>query len=98
MKAEEGKKKSNTAVEKTPGQKNSKGRLSYMDQREYDQIEEIIAAEETQVEELQKKMELPEIVSNPDELAHCWQKLEAAQAEVERLYHRWDELEGKKSG
>ncbi len=45
-----------------------------MDQREYDQIEEIIAAEENRVEQLQKKMELPEIVSNPEELAQCWQE------------------------
>ncbi|NOR23502.1 MAG: ATP-binding cassette domain-containing protein [Desulforhopalus sp.] len=97
-KAEDGKKKSIPKVEKTSAQKNSKGRLSYMDQREYDQIEDTIAAEESLVEELQKKMELPEIVSNPGELAQCWQKLEVAQAEVERLYHRWDELEGKKSG
>jgi len=97
-KAEESKKKSNQKVEKTSAQKKSKGRLSYMDQREYDQIEDTIATEESLVEELQKKMELPEIVSNPGELAQCWQKLEVAQAEVERLYHRWDELEGKKSG
>lgn len=75
-----------------------KGRLSYMDQREYDQIEEKLGAAESLVEELQKKMELPEIVSNPAELDECWQKLEAAQKEVDALYQRWDELETKKGG
>jgi len=100
-KAEEGRKKNNeksAKVDKNPSPKSMKGRLSYMDQREYDQIEEIILTEEERVEELQKKMELPEIVSNPEELNLCWQSLEAAQAEVERLYKRWDELEDKKNG
>lgn len=75
-----------------------KGRLSYMDQREYDQIEDTIATEEQRVEELQKKMESPEVVSDPDALAECWQELEATQEKVEQLFSRWDELEEKKSG
>ncbi len=93
-------KKNGKTVEaaKSSGRNIGPGRLSYLDQREYDQIEEIIAAEDERVEQLQKQMELPEIVSNPDELARCWRELEAAQAEVERLYDRWDELEAKKNG
>ncbi len=98
VKPEESKKKNTAQAEKSPTQKKSSGRLSYMDQREYDQIEEAIATEERRVELLQDRMALPEIVSNPDELAECWQELQEAQAEVERLYDRWDELEGKKNG
>jgi ATP-binding cassette subfamily F protein uup len=97
-KAEESTKKGSVKGGQEPAEKKNNGRLSYMDQREYDQIEEIIAVEEERVELLQKKMELPEIVSNPDGLAQCWQELEATQAKVEQLYNRWDELEGKKSG
>lgn len=97
-KSDANRKKNNAKVAKAAAQKSSKGRLSYMDQREYDQIEEIIAAEDKRVELLQKKMALPEIISSPDELAQCWQELEMAQAEVERLYSRWDQLEGKKNG
>jgi len=92
----ENRKKDNVKYEKAPAIKNNKGRLSYMDQREYDQIEEKIAAQESRVEQLHNKMELPEIVSNPEQLTLCWQELEEAKAEVERLYNRWDELEGKK--
>ena len=95
---EDGRGKSSSAAVKPAAPKKGQGRLSYMDQREYDQIEETIATEEVRVEELQKKMEEPEIVSDPTELARCWQELEAAQVEVERLYNRWDELEEKKSG
>jgi len=97
-KPDESKKKIEAQAEKAPAQKKSSGRLSYMDQREYDQIEEAIATEESRVELLQDRMALPEIVSNPDELAECWQELQEAQAEVERLYDRWDELEEKKNG
>lgn len=98
VKAEESAKKASVKGGQEPTEKKSNGRLSYMDQREYDQIEETIAAEEERVELLQNKMEMPDIVSDPDGLAQCWQELEATQAKVEQLYNRWDELEGKKSG
>ncbi|MEK6201071.1 MAG: ATP-binding cassette domain-containing protein, partial [Desulfobulbaceae bacterium] len=95
---EESKSKANAKKVKAAEPKKSKGRLSYMDQREYDQIEEKIGNEESRVEGLQARMELPEVVSAPQELARCWKELEEAQAEVERLYNRWDELEEKKGG
>jgi len=97
-KVEESVKKGSVKGGQEPVEKKSNGRLSYMDQREYDQIEETIAAEEERVELLQKEMESPEIVSSPEGLAECWQELETTQAKVEQLYNRWDELEGKKSG
>jgi ATP-binding cassette subfamily F protein uup len=81
----------------TPAPK-KKVKLSYMDQREYDQIEETIQEAELMVEELQQRMELPEVASNPVAAAQCWEELEGAQKEVERLYTRWDELEAKKAG
>lgn len=69
-----------------------------MDQREYDQIEERIMEAETRVEELQQRMALPEVVTNPEEAAQCWQELDRTQSEVELLYSRWDELEELKNG
>ncbi len=79
-----------------PKAKKISGRLSYMDQREYDQIEEKISEAEALVDKLQLKMALPDVVADADQLAACWQELEGAQAEVEQLYNRWDELEEKK--
>jgi ATP-binding cassette subfamily F protein uup len=70
-----------------------KGRLSYLDQREYEQMEDKISILENRIEELQRKMELPAIVSDSVKLGECWQELEITQAEVEKLYVRWDELE-----
>ncbi len=74
-----------------------KGRLSYLDGREYDQMEDRITKLEEQVEALERKMTLPEIVSDSVQLAECWQKLEATRGEVEKLYNRWDELEALKN-
>ncbi|TKB08578.1 ABC-F family ATP-binding cassette domain-containing protein [Desulforhopalus sp. IMCC35007] len=88
------------AMKKTvPAQAQKKsGRLSYIDQREYDQIEENIAVGEQRVGELQAKMESPEVVSDSEKLSACWAELETAQEEVEKLYERWDELEAKIEG
>lgn len=74
------------------------GKLSYMDQREYDQIEDQIAETELRVSGLQEKMDTPEVVSDSKELAATWAELEVAQGEVEKLYSRWDELEAKLEG
>lgn len=82
--------------EKQPAKK--KGKLSYMDQREYDQMEEKILDAEMRLEELQQKMALPEIVSSPSDAAACWEELEQTQIIVDTLYSRWDELEEKKNG
>ncbi len=96
-KSETGKKKPLAQAGKSVSPK-KKGRLSYLDQREYDQIEERISTADARVEELQQKMELPEVTGDPARLDECWQELERAQGEVEQLYSRWDELEEKLSG
>jgi ATP-binding cassette subfamily F protein uup len=78
--------------------KKKAGKLSYMEQREYEQMEERISAAEIIQEELQQTMELPETVADPAQLAECWQGLEEIRHEIEGLYARWQELEEKKSG
>ena len=85
-------------VERKPEKKSGKraGKLSYMDQREYEQIEEKIQEAEEEHERLQVLMELPETVSDPEKLERVWGDLEVAQQRVEQLYDRWDELEEKK--
>ncbi len=72
------------------------GKLSYMDQREYDQIEEKIMEGEEEQERLQTLMDSPETVSDPQLLESVWAEVELAKKEVEELYARWDELEEKK--
>lgn len=72
------------------------GRLSYLDQREYDQLEGKIETAETLQEQLEEQIADPLFASDPEKLAECWQKLEKVKKDVESLYNRWDELERKK--
>ena len=74
------------------------GRLSYLDQIEYDQMEEKILAGEQACEELEKKIEDPALASDPGKLQAVWEQLDQARKQVEQLYLRWDELERKKMG
>ena len=71
-------------------------RLSYLEQREYDQMEDQIAAAELTQEELEQTMELSETIADPARLTECWQNLENIREEIDRLYVRWAELEEKK--
>ncbi len=80
--------------EKKPRQ----GRLSYLDQREYDRMEETILAREEEHEELLRRMQDPGIQADADTLQECWQQSQALEQEIEKLYERWQELEQKKAG
>jgi ABC transport system ATP-binding/permease protein len=70
-------------------------RLSYRDRREWEEMEgRILAAEESLAAE-QRAVADPVVATDAAALAERWQRLEAARAEVEGLYARWAELEGK---
>jgi ATP-binding cassette subfamily F protein uup len=85
------KKKESTA----PKQKKS-GRLSYLDQREYELMDEkIMEAEETR-DRLEKRINDPALAAEPEKLQKTWLELEQARNRVDLLYDRWDELEEKK--
>ena len=75
-----------------------RGRLSYMDQREYDQMEEKISAAENRQQELEELMQTQQTAGNPEKLQQCWQELESLQQEITRLYSRWEELETIRDG
>ncbi len=82
---------------KRPSDKNRKpGRLSYLDQIEYDQMEEKILAGEQRCEEFERQIEEPALATDPLKLQSVWEQLDQARREVEHLYARWDELEQKK--
>ena len=71
----------------------SKKRLSYLDSREWESMEQKILVAEQELEK--KKTAVQEAASDASRLPVCYQEMLAAQAEVERLYARWAELEGK---
>ena len=85
------------AKQKKPvGENRKPGRLSYIDQREYDQMEEKILGSEQLCEELERQIEDPALAADPVRLQAVWAQLDEARQEVDRLYLRWDELEQKK--
>lgn len=86
------------AVAASPDRKKKLGKLSYLDQREYDQIEERIVEAEDEQGRLQALMEAPETVSDPERLHECWVALADVEGRVTQLYDRWHELEARKNG
>ncbi|HBR51434.1 MAG TPA: ABC transporter ATP-binding protein [Nitrospira sp.] len=71
--------------------------LSYKEQKEWDQIEARILKAEERVGICQASADDPSIASSAVELQERHTALHAAQAEVERLYARWTELEEKRA-
>lgn len=70
----------------------SKRKLTYKDQRELDGMEGAIARAEAEAARLSALVHDPAHASNAIALAESCAQLEAAQAEIERLYARWAEL------
>lgn len=86
------------AARDKPAAKAKPGKLSYMDQREYDQMEATILAAESRLGELEALMASPEVVTNPSQLQRYWQEQHELQTTTEQLYDRWDELERLRQG
>lgn len=71
--------------------------LSYNEQREWDQIETSILTAEAVFEACQAAVNDPAIVASAEELQERYATLHTAEAEVERLYARWAELDEKRT-
>ena len=70
-------------------------RLGYLEQREWEAMEDAILDAEGAVERCRLAAEDPAIASDPAALQERYAALDAARAEVDRLYARWAELEAK---
>jgi len=73
-------------------------RLSYLEQREYEQMEQLVEAAEERLAEARRRADDPTIATDAAALQQRFAELAAAQAEVDRLYARWGELEAKVTG
>jgi len=74
----------------------AKTRLSYLEAREYADIEERVAKAEELLQGKRVQLEDPAIASDGPRLLSAHAELEEAQARVDELYRRWSELEKKK--
>jgi ABC transport system ATP-binding/permease protein len=81
------------SVRPSPGKK----KLSYLEAREYDSIEQRVADAEHLLQAKREQLEDPQIVSDAPRLVIANAEMEAAQANVDALYARWAELEKKKT-
>jgi ATP-binding cassette subfamily F protein uup len=73
-------------------------KLSYLDQREWDEMEGRILEAEERLEACRAAAADPAVAADHVALAARLEALGVAQAEVDRLYARWAELEGKAGG
>jgi ATP-binding cassette subfamily F protein uup len=73
-------------------------KLSFIEKREWDQIEERVLEAEEALRRAQEELQNPEGISNPAVMHARHDALLAAQAESDRLYARWAELESKLAG
>ncbi len=74
----------------------AKKKLSYLEQREWEQMEERILEAETELERFQSALQSPEVASNGVELQLTYERMQTAQTRVDELYARWSELEAKR--
>ena len=72
-------------------------KLSYMEQRELDQMEKKVEKLEEKVEETKEKMAAPEVLSDHKKLRELGDALEKDETELADLYERWQILEEKSS-
>ncbi|MEQ1627681.1 MAG: ABC-F family ATP-binding cassette domain-containing protein [Nitrospira sp.] len=80
-----------------PKPKQARKGLSHSEQKEWDKIEGLIVKAEAAVTACQAATEDPAVTSDAAALQARYTALAEAQTNVERLYARWTELEGKRT-
>jgi ABC transport system ATP-binding/permease protein len=73
----------------------AKKKLTYMEQRELEQIEAKIHTAEEDLAAWQKKMDDPKVLADRDKLHEVCAAVDEAQKKVTALYSRWEELEAR---
>ena len=73
-------------------------RLSYMEKREWEQMEKRIAEAEEVLEHWRAEVEHPKVRIDPVRLKQAFEQMSSAQGLVDQLYERWAELERIQNG
>ncbi|MGE3262046.1 MAG: ABC-F family ATP-binding cassette domain-containing protein [Bacteriovoracia bacterium] len=93
---EPGKKEKEKSGKKTESAPNEKRKLTHKEQRELDGMEELIAKTEARLAGLTEESTKPEFAANAKKLQEITAGMSVVQAELQRLYARWSELEALK--
>jgi len=86
---------SQTSRQPTTDNRQRAKRLSYLEQREFDSLEQTLLEAEEHLADARRAAEDPSIATDSDALQQRFTELRQAEAEVDRLYRRWSELEAK---
>ncbi len=73
----------------------AKKKLSYLEAREFDSMEQTILEAEAALEAARSEMQSPAVVSDAARLQSAYENLQSAESRVAQLYARWAELEAK---
>lgn len=76
----------------------AKGKLTYAEKKEIEQIEGKITQLEVELQKLNHSLELPEIAQNPSALQTVCAQVGLLENQIEQAYLRWEELEKKLRG
>jgi ATP-binding cassette subfamily F protein uup len=87
------KRRSSVLLPATPARK----KLSYLEAREFEQMEARIIEAESAAESLRVELQSSEVVTDATRLRDTYARLQAAEQQVHVLYERWAELEGKQA-
>ena len=90
-----GKESPRASAPATPARPPAARRLGYVEQREWEGLEAAVLEAETRLAEARRRAEDPSIATDAALLQERLTALQARQAEVDRLYARWAELEAK---
>ena len=88
---------SGTAKPVAPTPSPAKKKLSYIEAREWADIEDRVARAEELLQAKQALLEDPAVVIDAERLQTALAESEAAKAAVDTLYARWAELEAKQN-
>jgi ATP-binding cassette subfamily F protein uup len=75
----------------------AKKKLSYMEQREFDSMEEQIALAEAALSEITQQMQDPKLVTSSGTLSRLTVEQTAAEQKLQQLYERWQTLDAKRT-
>jgi ATP-binding cassette subfamily F protein uup len=87
--------KEQKSKEKLPEAAAPKIKLTYLEKKEFDQIEGKIAKLEEEIRQLNLKLESPELADSPAQLQVICSQIALAETQAEQLYLRWEELDKK---
>lgn len=87
-----------TTKDEISAQAQKKGKLSYKEKLEFEQMEKEISKLESNLADLQAEMSSSEVLADSKRLTDLSQKIHDLEKIIEKKYARWSELEAKLSG